>query len=539
MGLGIPLLLAVEIIILVVVIAAVQRSQNKWRDRSDGSDIMPYLVLALAVGVAGFALADLVATAFPGERLVFDPAEDLATSLSALVVSLPFVVYFWRRQAVRRESHPDATGWALYLSAIDLVFMTAFIVTSVLFINGLLTEEPATAWARAVVFGAIVVFHELSARATPPISDAGELRRVIGAALSLIAAAVGLTGTITAVLAGAYEAVAGGAPLDPGFSPWVAMAIVGVPIWWYRWLLPWNARPGVPRLSWSVLVSVVALSTAVGGATAILVQVAEYLVTATVPAGEHFEPLTVTLSLVLVGLPIWAIHRVTLREVGGSPRAVYRYAMAALGSVASVSMAIALTVAVFDRTLIVGASASDIVTLTVVLVVGLVVWLVFERRASTDDGSDPSWPDNLYTLGVGVLFGLVAAGALIAALLVLLRRLLGSPGPESLVQPTTTLLYTGLAGWYLLAAYFRDRGTRREDAVVVRPFEVTLVCSHPGMVAAKFPEQARLRVLYRGDDLGVIDEQKADEIVAAVDNQPSLVWVDEDGFEVAPMRVSH
>ena len=57
------------------------------------------------------------------------------------------------------------------------------------------------------------------------------------------------------------------------------------------------------------------------------------------------------------------------------------------------------------------------------------------------------------------------------------------------------------------------------------------------MIATKFPEQARLRVLHRGDDLGNVGEEMADEIVAAVGNRPSFVWVDEAGFRVAPMRV--
>lgn len=534
MGFAIPLLLVLGVI-AVVVVGAAQRS-SKDREDSGGSEIVPYLVLALAMGVAGFALADLAATAFPGERFVFDPAEDLATSLSALVVSAPFVVYFWRRQAVRRQAHPGTAGWALYLAAIELVFVTALIVTAVMFINGLLTDEPATAWPRALIFGAIVVFHELAASRTPPVSDAGELRRVIGSALGLVTAAVGLTGTIAGALATVYEGISGVAPVDPGFEPWAAMAIVGVPIWLYRWLRPWDASPALPRITWSVLGAVVALATAIGAATAILVQVVEYIAASTPPAGQHFEPLPVTLALVLVGVPTWLAHRRTLHEVEGSPLGVYRYAMAALGLATSVSMLIALTLAALDRDLLVEASALDIVTLTTVLVVGLAVWLVYERRATAAESADRSWPGNIYTLGVGIIFGLVASGALITTLFVLLRRLLGATESGSLLEPTVTLVYTGLAAWYLLAAYFRGRAETRGDTVTIAPFDVTVICSHPGLLATKFPDEARLRVFYRGDEAGVVDEGMADEIVASVANRSCFVWVDEDGYRIAPVR---
>jgi hypothetical protein len=53
-----------------------------------------------------------------------------------------------------------------------------------------------------------------------------------------------------------------------------------------------------------------------------------------------------------------------------------------------------------------------------------------------------------------------------------------------------------------------------------------------------FPEQARTRVLYREDDAGIVDDEMAAAIVAAVANRSSLVWVDEAGFRVAPARES-
>jgi hypothetical protein len=63
-----------------------------------------------------------------------------------------------------------------------------------------------------------------------------------------------------------------------------------------------------------------------------------------------------------------------------------------------------------------------------------------------------------------------------------------------------------------------------------------VICSHPGPLATVFPREAKLRVLYRSDEIGNVDEDMAQRIVATVDGRPSIVWVDEDGFRVAPVR---
>ena len=47
-----------------------------------------------------------------------------------------------------------------------------------------------------------------------------------------------------------------------------------------------------------------------------------------------------------------------------------------------------------------------------------------------------------------------------------------------------------------------------------------------------------LHILYRSDEAGIVDEEMAQRIVATVDGHPSLVWVDQDGFRVAPVRAT-
>lgn len=536
---GVLAILLLLAIVLVVVIA-IQRSMSRKEEEADtsGSDIVAYLLLALSMGVAGFALANLASTAFPGETFIFDPAEQVATSLSALVVSTPFLIYFWRRQAKRRVTYPGSAGWTLYLSVIELAFMTAFVVSAVGFLNGVTNGDLTSAWTGVIVFGAIVVFHEHAARADPPLTDAGELPRTLGSAIGLITATIGLIGVLTGVFGLALEAM-GGEPRDLGFDPWLAMLIVGAPIWWYRWLTRWGTKPALPRITWMVIVTSASLAVFLGAATGVAVMIVEYLFVQTPPAGQHFDALHIALAFFVAGLGVWVAHR---RQMGTAPRSaylIYAYSLAAVGLAAAVSMAIALTISTFSQTLIVGRSGTDVATFVTVLVAGAATWLVLERRATGAEESPGtiSWPRRLYTLGVGVLFGLIAAGALIMSIFVLLRRVLADSTAGSLLEPGTTLVYTGLATFHLLRLYALERAAA-PSAGVVAPFRVTIICSHPGSIATRFPEEARLKVLHHEGGDGMITEEMADEIVAAVGNRHSFVWVDDAGFRVAPMRVS-
>jgi hypothetical protein len=534
--LAIILLLAV---VVGVVIMAAQRSKAPRGEEagSNGGDVVAYLVLAMSMGVAGFSLADLASTAFPGETFVFDPAEEVATSLSALIVATPFLLYFWRRQARRRQVHPRSAGWTIYLTLIELTFMTAFVVASVVFVNGLVAGDLTSAWTGVLVFGAILVFHEYATRVTPPLSDAGELRRVVGSAIGLITATSGLIGVLSEVIGFGLEAF-GVDPLELGFEPWLAMLIVGTPIWWFRWLRPWDSEPALPRLTWIVIVATAALAVCLGAATSLAVMASQFVLADTPPSGQHFANLGVALAFVLSGFLVWALHRRSLREAPRTAYRFYAYSLAAIGLTTAVSMAIALTVSTFDRTLIVGGSEADIVTFAVVVLAGAAAWLVFERRATNAEASPDimSWPRRLYTLGFGAIFGLVAAGALIATIFVLLRRVLTGWLGDSVLTPGIFLVYSGLVSFYLLRMYAAGRAAA-PPADIVAPFQVTIICSHPGLISTKFHEQARLRVLHHDGADGSITEEMADEIVAAVGNRNSYVWVDEDGFRVVPMRV--
>ena len=146
-----------------------------------------------------------------------------------------------------------------------------------------------------------------------------------------------------------------------------------------------------------------------------------------------------------------------------------------------------------------------------------------------------STPRRFYLLGMSVIMGLTSASALIGALVVLFQMVLGSTQGETLVVQGALFIFSGLTTWHLLRENADDRSLIVSEEVVT-PFDVTIVCSHPGLISTLFSDKARVRVLYRGDDEGVINDDMAQSIVTLVNNRSSMVWVDRDGPRVAVSR---
>lgn len=534
MGLTVALLVLAGIVI--GAIAVIRRFVGKRDTAADGGDVLAYLLLALSVGVAGFALASLAATAFPDEDFVIDVSGRVANSLAAIVVATPVAVFLWRRQARRRAAHPASAGWTVYLSLIEAVFMTSLAAALFGFFEWLLTDAAGAGWTNIVVFGGIVVFHEWAMRATPPASDGAGLPRVVGSAIGLVATAIGIGGMVTWLLEELYAtlvATAGGSDL----GTWASFLLAGGPIWWYRWLRPWPGEPDTPRNFWMFLVSVAGLSTAIGALTFTAVETMTYLFTETPPAGSHFDFLPVTLATALVAASAWAHHRRRLGRERTDPVRAYDYAMSAIGLATSVGAATALSTAAFGPPSIVTRSNDFVILSATGAIVAAMVWFWFWMKASRQprEIEAGSGPRRFYLVGMSVVLGLTSAGALIAALVIVFRQLLGTTGTESIALPVSLFVFAGLATWHLLRVNADDRelvGSRE----TLTPFSVTIVCSHPGMISTRFPDVAKIRVLYRDDDSGVIDEEMADAIVEAVGNRDSYVWVDAEGYRIAPAR---
>jgi hypothetical protein len=268
-----------------------------------------------------------------------------------------------------------------------------------------------------------------------------------------------------------------------------------------------------------------------------LIQTAVFVFTATDDAAEHFEFLPGAVSVGLVALILWIHHRSRLGSERTASVQAYEYAMAAIGLGSVVGGATWLTALAFGGGDLIAVDSGLVVSAVIFVLVSLVVWWSFwsKAEAAPRELEAASAPRRFYLIGMGVIMGLISAGALIGALVVLFQIVLGSAEGETLAVQGALFIYSGLATWHLLRENANDR-TLIVSEEMVTPFEVTIVCSHPGMISTLFSDKARLRILYRGDDVGAITDNMAEQIVEEVNNKSSFVWVDGQGFRVARSR---
>ena len=452
------------------------------------------------------------------------------------VVATPIAVVLWRRQVARRARQLGSAGWTVYLALMEAVFLIAFVVAAFQLLNWLISDGSGPRWTDVVVYGGIVLFHEVAARRTPTTSDSAELPRVVGSAIGFVATAIAVGGILYWALDELYGTLVptvGGAEL----GPWLALVLVGAPIWYMRWWRPWPDEPGAPRLAWMFLVSVAGLATAVAAAAFSMSQTLTYLFGSTQSAGQHFDFLPGVLSVGAVAILAWAHHRQRLGPERTTPVQAYEYAMAALGVLGSVGGATWLTSLAFGTSDLVSEGIGSVVGGVTTLLVSGYVWLLFWSKKSKPPREIEvgSVPRRFYLIGLGVVMGLTSAGALISTLVVLFQMAFDSAPADNIAIQASLFVYSGLATWHLLRENARDRELIVSEEVVT-PFSVTVVCAHPGMVSTMFPKEATVRVMHRGDDIGMIDDELAVEIVEAVGHRSSYVWVDGDGFRIAPAR---
>ncbi len=542
----------VFLLLVVVGIALGVRALASRRGGREGSghDFLPYALLAVAVGITVYSIAQLGRAAFPGANIVGSGGQQVASALAGLLVGAPFAVILWRRQAERRKLFPGSSGWPLYLAVAEAVLTTTLVVVTVQLLNWLIGDGDRSSWTDVIVLGAVVGFHEWASREDPPGSEAAGLPRVVGSAIGLITVSIGVAGVVWSLLDYLYGTLfATAGSLDT--IRWLILVIIGLPLWVYRWLRPWATEPFAPRKVWLVVTSVAGLATAIGSAVAVAITVVTYVV-GDVAAAQHFEVLPGAIAAGSVGYLIWAHHRrrmgvrwtvmvhgeadtVGLRD---HVVAAYQYIMAALGMSFAVGSITALAAVAIDRDIVGSDRPAATVSLAIVAIASVAVWWWFWSECQSQERAIESTiqPRRVYLIGMAIVAGVAATQALIAALVVIFQYILGlDPNQTTLVtEGTLAILATG-ATLHLLQVNKADRALH-ESGVVILPFEVTIVCSHPGRLAALFPKEAKTKVIYRDDDLGVVTDELAEEIILAVGTKSSIVWVHENGFEVAPAR---
>ncbi len=535
--------LAVLVFVVVVgaviaVVVRVVRGRDK-QEEEGGLDLIPYLILAVAMGTAGFSLAALARASLSPDRLIGRPTGELAGALAGLVVAGPIAYLLWRRQARRRKAFPDAPGWPVYLALIELVFLTAFL-TAVAQLAGFLAGDVERAgWTDLLIYGGIVVFHWWVERREPTRGDTMDLPRLVGTGVALVALTIGLIGTLEWLFSVVYDALSGAGEISDPAVP-IALAGAGGAIWAWRWLPVWDEKPNVLRNFYLGFVTAISLTMAIAAGVTMIATLLTFVFGEAGPTEGLFDDLPLALAFFFVGVALWYHHGHRLGPGRTGARRGYEYAMTAVGLGALVGSTTALVDTAFTPTLAGTNSGAAMIALGCAVIAAGWVWLTFWRKAQGAPRGEEAraLPRRIYLIGMAIILGLTAAGALIATLVVVFRALLGEieADADSLRVPVTLTLTAGLATWHLFDQIRSDGAGARSARS--RPFDVTVICSHPGTLATLFPDEARVRVIYRGDGAGTIDEEMATAIVAAIDGRSSLVWVDEDGFRMAAARES-
>jgi hypothetical protein len=523
---------------VIAVVVRVVRGRDRQEDES-GLDLIPYLILALAVGTAGFSLAALARASLTPDRLIGRPTGELAGALAGLVVAGPIAFLLWRRQARRRKAFPATPGWPVYLTIVELVFLIAFLAAVAQMAGFLAGDGDQAEWTDLFIYGGIVGFHWWTGRREQPQGEIADLPRLVGSGVALVALTIGLIGTLEWLFSVAYDALWGlGEIPDPAVP--IALTVAGGAIWARRWLPTWDEKPGVLRNFYLGFVTAFSLTMTIGAGVTMIAALLTFVFGEGGPAEGHFDAFPLALSFSIVGWALWYHHRHRLGTGRSGGRRGYEYAMAATGLGALVGSTTALVDTAFTPTLTGTNSGSPLIVLGCAVIAAGWVWLTFWRKAQAAPRAEEvrTVPRRVYLIGMAIILGLTAAGAMIAALVVVFRALLGEPEADaaSLRVPLMLTLTAGLATWHLFDQIRAD-GVRLK-ATELKPFDVTVICSHPGPLANLLPDEARVRVIYRGDGEGTIDEETATAIVAVVDGRSSLVWVDEDGFRVAAARES-
>lgn len=510
--------------------------RREQQDQAGGLDLIPYLILALAVGVAGFSLSGLARASLTPDRLAGRPTGELAGALAGLVVATPIAFLLWRRQATRRKAFPTSPGWPIYLAVIELVFLTSFVI-AVSRLAEAITGTVTSDWPDLVVYGGIVAFHWWAERREPPRGDIGELPRLVGSGVALVALTVGLLGTVAWLLSEGYDSLWGMARVPDPAVP-LALTLAGAPIWVWRWFPAWDEEPTIFRNLYLGFVTAVTLIMAIAAGVTLIATLLAFLAGEAGPARQHFDIYPQALAFALIGGGMWYHHRARIGPGRTGAGRGYEYSMTATGLGALVGSVTGLIDSVFEPTLAGTNTGRLLITLGCTVIASAAVWYWFWRKAQAAPGEDEarSLPRRVYLLGMAIATGLTAAGSLIAALVVVFRAMLGegSADADSLRLPVTLTVTAGLAAWHLFTHVRADAALTRRAGV--KPFNVTIICSHPGGLSTLFPKEATVRVLYRADDSGIIDAEMAAAIVAEVNGRSSLVWVDGDGFRVAPTR---
>lgn len=522
------------------------------RTSSEGTspaEIVTYLILAVATLITTNSISSLLEIVMPGDGVLIAGTDDLALSLSTLIVAGVVAVALWIAME-RTTTDLARPARELYLAVVNAVSMTVFAIGGVrvlLSAVGVADFEPS-ALADMAAFGAAWFIHE---RLRRPPEEIDELRQVAGALLGLALSAGGAFG----ILFASFDAVISSGQLIAGTDGFweqlrygLVLLVVGAPFFWWFWLRGLVDRPGSWRNGYAVLVSIGAWLTAFTTSAIVLNRLAQWIVGLDSEASSSTSASAAV--AIVAGIVYWH-HRPVLGQERNLPIRIVEYVFAATGLIAGsgavVTLGAVLGENLFGRGSVIDSDSRLALGALVVLILSaMTVWRYWVKalQLSDDPIEKTSAPRRATILILRVGYFLVGAGALIVVLYVLLRAALegdASELAEGLTVAIPLVTVSGLMVWHL--AEQRTKAVPGEAApieAVATPRSklgtVTVVATDPGPLPTMIQG---MRFLKRGDGIGVVDQKRGEEIVSAltsVRGSAALVTVDADGFTIVPLN---
>ena len=516
---------------------------------TSAAEIVTYLILAVATLITTNSISSLLEIVMPGDGVLIAGAEDLALSLSTLIVAGVVAVALWIAME-RTTTDVARPARELYLAAVNVVSMVVAAIGAVrvlLWAVGVDGFEQS-ALADVVAFGAAWFIHE-RLRRRPEELD--ELRQAAGALFGLALA----SGGAFRILFASFDAIVGSGQVIAGVDGFseqlrigLVLLVIGVPFFWWFWLRGLAGRPGGWRDAYAIIVSIGAWITAFTALAVVFNRLAQVILGV---ADEASTSTSVSAAVAIVaGLVYWH-HRPVLGQERNLPIRIVEYFFSAVGLIAG-SGAVVTLAAVLGDNLFGGGSVVDsdsriaIGALVVLILSALTVWRYWIKALllADDPVEKASAPRRATILILRFGFFLVGAGALIVVLYVLLRAALDGDASEladDLTVAVPLVVVSGLMVWHLA-----EQRTKPVPGAVVPVEEVAVAPARLGTVTVVATDPGPLptmiqgmRFLKRGDGIGTVDQERADEIVSAlasITTSAAIVLVDGNGYTIVPIN---
>jgi hypothetical protein len=511
------------------------------------AEIVTYLILAVATLVTTNSISSLLEIVMPGDGVLIAGADDLALSLSTLIVAGVVAVALWIAME-RTTTDLARPPRELYLAVVNAVSMAVVAVGAIrvlLWAVGVTGFEPS-ALADMAAFGGAWFLHERFRR---PPEELDELRQVAGALLGLGLASAGTFGILFAsfdAVVSSGQVIAGDGGLSELLRTSLVLLVVGVPFFWWFWLRGLAGRPGTWRNGYALLVSITAWFSAF---TALAILLNRILQRALDVGGDGSATISASAATTIVGGLVYWHHRPVLGRERNQPIRIVEYVLSAIGLIAGSGAIVTLASILGDNlfgagSVITNDSRLALGALVVLILSALAVWRYWVRalQLAGDPAEANSAPRRATILILRVGYFLVGAGALIVVLYLLLRAALDGDGSglsEGLTVAVPLVVVSGLMVWHLAEQRTKPApGAEATETVAAarKLGTITVVATDPGPL----PKMIHgMRFLKRGDGIGVVDQSRADEIVSAltsVTTSAAMITVDTDGFSIVPLN---